>query len=55
MGLGYGQHDGKCSKKKEAHEGVPKMTFISHSLPKACEVCAHEECKNFTPTSQEDA
>ena len=55
LGLGYGQHDGECSKAKEAHEGVPRRIFISCSLPRACEVCVHEECNNFTPTLQEGA
>ena len=55
MGLGYGQHDGECSKAKEAHESVPSRTYITCSLPQACEVCVHEECKSFIPTLQEDA
>ena len=54
-GLGYGQHDGECSKAMKAHEGVPRRTFISCSLPQACEYCVHEECKTFTLTLQEDA
>ena len=33
LGLGYGQHDGEFSKAKEAHEGVPRITFITCSLP----------------------
>ena len=24
LGLGYGKHDGECSKAKEAHEDVPR-------------------------------
>ena len=36
LGLGYGKHDGECSKEKEAHEGVPKKDyqyiFITSSL-----------------------
>ena len=55
MGLGYGQHDGERFKAKEAHEGVPIRNFITCSLPQACEVCVHEECKSFTPTLKEDA
>lgn len=43
LGLGYGKHDGVCSKAKEAHGGVPRRTFIICSLPQACEVCVHEE------------
>ena len=43
LGLGYGKHDGESSKAKEAHEGVPRRTFITCSLPQACEVCVHEE------------
>ena len=43
MGLGYGKHDGECSKAKEAHEAVPRRNFISCSLPQACEVCVHDE------------
>ena len=43
LGLGYGQHDGERSKDKEAHEGVPRRTLISCSLPQACEDCVHEE------------
>ena len=43
LGLGYGQHDGEFSKAKQAHEGVPRRTFITCSLPQACEVCVHEE------------
>ena len=55
LGLGYGKHDGESFKSKEAHEGVPRRTFISCSLPQACEDCVHEECKSFTPTLQGDA
>ena len=29
LGLGYGQHDRECSKSKEAHEDVPRRTFIT--------------------------
>ena len=54
MGLGYGKHDGECSKAKEAHEAVPRRNFISCSLPQACEVCVHDEWKILTPTLQED-
>ena len=54
MGLGYGKHDGECSKAKEAHEAVPRRNFISCSLPQACEVCVHDEWKSLTPTLQED-
>ena len=55
MGLGYGKHDGESSKSKEAHEGVPRRTFITCSLPQGCEDCVHEEWKFFTPTLQEGA
>ena len=55
LGLVYGQHDGEISKAKEAHEGVLRRTFISCSLPQACEDCVHEECKSFTPILQEGA
>ena len=55
MGLGYGKHDGECSKAKEAHEGVPRRNLITCSLPQSCEVCVHEEWKTFTPTLKEDA
>ena len=54
LGLGYGKHDGECSKAKEAHEAVPRRNFISCSLPQACEVCVHDEWKSLTPTLQED-
>lgn len=54
LGLGYGKHDGESYKSMEAHEGVPRRTFISCSLPKTCEACVHDECKYFTPTLQED-
>ena len=50
FGLGYGQHDRECSKAKEAHEGVLRRTFISCSLPQACEDCVHEECKIHSKT-----
>ena len=50
--LGYGQHEGECSKDKEAHEGVSRRTLITCSLPQACEVFVHEECKMFIPTLQ---
>ena len=54
MCLGFGeQDDGECAKAKEAHEGVPRNTFITWSLPQACEDCVHEECQSFTPTLQE--
>ena len=43
LGLGYGQHDGECSKDKEAHEGVTRRNFITFSLHQAYEVCVHEE------------
>ena len=43
LGLGYRQHDGECSKAKEAHEGLPRRTFITCSLPQACEVFVHKE------------
>ena len=55
LGLGYGKNDGESSKSKEAHEGFPRRTFISSSLPQACEYCVQEECKSFTPTLQEGA
>ena len=55
MSLGYGQHDGEYSNVKKTNEGVPRNNFITCSLPQACEVCVHEECKMFTPTLQEDA
>lgn len=55
MGLGYGQHDGECSKAKEAHESAPRGNLITCPYPQACEICVHEECKSFTPTLQEDA
>ena len=55
LGLGYGKHDGECSKAKEAYESVPRRNFITCSLPQACEVCVDEECKSFIPTLQEDA
>ena len=29
LGLGYGKHDGECSKAKDAHEGIPRKTFIT--------------------------
>ena len=29
LGLDYGKHDGECCKDNEAHEGVPRRTFIS--------------------------
>jgi len=45
LGLGYGKHDGECSKAMRADEGVPRRNFISCSLPQDCEYCAHEECK----------
>ena len=54
LGLGYGKHDGECSKSKEAHEAVPRRNFISCSIPQACEVCVHDEWKILTPTLQED-
>ena len=56
MGLGFGEKEyGECSKAKEPHEGVPRKAFITCSLPQACEVCVHEELKNFTSTLQGDA
>ena len=51
-GLNYGKHDREYSKAKEAHEGVPRRTFITCLLPQACEICVREECKIFTPTLQ---
>ena len=39
---------------KDAHEGVTRKTFITCSLPQACEVCVHDEWKSLIPTSQED-
>ena len=56
MDLGFHeQEDEECSKSKEAHEGVPRRTFISCSLPQACEACVHGKWKSFTPTLQEYA
>ena len=54
MGLGYRKHDGECSKAKEAHKDVPRRTFITCSLPQACEVCVHDKWKSMTPTLRED-
>ena len=53
LGLGYGKHDGESSKVKKAHEGFLRRTFISCSLPQACEYCVHEEWKIFTPSLKE--
>ena len=55
MSLGYGKNDGECSKAKESHEGVPRMTFITCSLLRSCKVCVHEEWKSFIDTLQEDS
>ena len=43
LGLGYGKHDGESSKAKETHEGIPRRTLISCSLPQPCEDCVHEQ------------
>ena len=55
LGPGYGKHGGESSKDKEAHEGVPRRTSISCSLPQAFEDCVNQEFKSFIPTLKEGA